>query len=108
MEIYTTKILIENGGVIHKTIPQLCDIVKGVGSITGRTLLVHHVVTNGSSLYKNNVLHPSEKILVIIGDIGNATDKLLYELGTARIMEDDEYVKWKDKNKFDLHEKCVF
>jgi hypothetical protein len=102
IEITTTKILVSNSGFKNKTDESLLAIVKGVGVISERTLLVHHIISSEREAVED------QRILVIIGYIGNAMDHLLQTLGCAEVMSDEGIELWREENEFFVSEKFVF
>ena len=102
IEITTTKILVSNLGFKNKTDESLAAIVKGVGVMSERTLLVHHIISSEREDVED------QRILVVIGDIGNAMDHLLQTLGCADVMSDEDIELWREENEFFVSEKFVF
>jgi len=102
MEITTTNILVANSGFKNKTDEDLVAIVKGIGVMSGRTLLVHHIISSEREAVED------QRILVIIGCIGNAMDHLLQTLGCADVMSDEDLELWREENEFFVSEKFVF
>ena len=110
-ELTMTAIKLENN---TQKINKLQSLVEGCGVMTERRLFIYSVCADEKSFAGN---YPKECVLIVFGNLGNATDALLNILKgyqpqwfKASIMESEEFESWKQNlvDEFVFEEKVVY
>jgi hypothetical protein len=105
-ELNMTAIKLENN---TQKINKLQALVEGCGVMTERRLFIYSVCADEKFFAGN---YPKECVLIVFGNVGNATDTLLYILKgyQPQIMESEEFESWKQNliDEFVFEEKAVY